>query len=173
MSLIRHFSGIYQMSYVARDLDRAMDFLRAKMGAGEIAQREPDLLVTTGGREQPIRMRVAMANIGAVQIEVIQPVSGATGIYTDGIDYDRSVLTFHHVGIVVPGPIASWTEMEGDVRDAGDDFALRFAYDKEGEAQVRFAYVDTRPSLGHYTEYLWWAQGMAAANAALSDLAVA
>jgi hypothetical protein len=51
------------------------------------------------------------------------------------------------------------------------DRAMDFAHGNEGVPQVRFAYLDTRSWLGHYTEYLWWAQGMAAANAALPDLA--
>jgi hypothetical protein len=170
MSLISHFGDIYQVSYVARDLEKAMDFLRKKMGAEEFALREPELTVNVGGEPRPQKIRVAMANIGKMQLEVIEPVSGAVGIYTDGVDYDRSVLTFHHVGVVVPGPIANWTKMQEEVRAGGDDFALSYAYDHGPEAMVRFAYVDTRPYYGHYTEYLWWAQGMAVANAALPDL---
>jgi hypothetical protein len=170
MGLISYYAGIYQVSYVARDLDQAMAFLRQKMGAGEFSVREPDLLVTVAGEQRPQKIRVALANIGRMQIEVIEPVSGAIGIYTEGIDYDRSVLTFHHVGIAVPGPIANWTRMEQEVRASGDEFALSFAYDDGANALVRFAYVDTRPSTGHYTEYLWWAPGMATADAALPNL---
>jgi hypothetical protein len=171
MSLIAHYGDIYQVSYVAKDLGKAMDFLRTKMGAETFSLREPELTVAVGGQQLPLHMRVAVANVGRMQLEVIEPVSGATNIYTEGIDYGRSVLAFHHVGIAVPGPIESWSKLEREIHESGDSFALSFAYDNAGEAVVRFAYVDTRPSLGHYTEYLWWVQGMEAANAALPNLA--
>ena len=145
MSLISYYGGIFQISYVARDLEQAMAFLRKKMGAQDFLIREPQLTVTVGGEQRPLSMHVALANVGDRQIEVIQPVSGAIGLYVDGIDYERSTLTFHHVGIAVPGPLAQWTAMEEQVHASGDSFALSFAADVSPEFQVRFAYVDTRP----------------------------
>jgi hypothetical protein len=172
MSFIAAYRDVYQVGYVTADLDRAIAFLgEKKMGVAAFTLREPDLTVQIKGEQHPLRMRVAVANIGRMQFEVIQPVSGAVEIYTQGIDYGRSVLAFHHVGIAVSGPIAAWDDMVREVRSNGDDLALSFAFDAGPEAQVRFAYVDTRAYLGHYTEYLWWKQGFAAANAALPNLA--
>jgi hypothetical protein len=172
MSLIPTYRDLYQVGYVTNDLDRAIAFLRErKMGVEEFSVREPDLTVQIRGKEYSLSMRVAIANVGRMQFEVIQPLAGATDIYTQGIDYERCMLTFHHVGIAVPGPISAWNDLARDICSNGDDFALAFAYDDGEKAKVRFAYVDTRAYLGHYTEYLWWAQGMAAANAALPNLA--
>ena len=171
MSPIAYFKDIYQMGYVTRDLDEAIAFLREKTGAAEFALREPDLLVDWRGTPQRLHMRVAIANVGRMQVEVIQPIDGpAADIYREGITLDAGPVIFHHVGIAIHGGIANWTQLEKDVA-AHDPFVLGFAYDHEGAPAVRFAYCDTRPTLGHYTEYLWFAQGMAAANAALPDLA--
>ena len=170
MSLISYYGNAYQLGYVARDLEKAMDFLRAKMGVEEFVTRDSELMVTVDGRQQPQSMRVALANVGAKQVEVIQPVSGAVGIYIDGVDYDRSAITFHHIGIAVTGPIAAWTTMEEEVRASGDDFALAFAFDDAGAPQVRYAYVDTRPYCGHYTEYLWWSPSLQGADGTLPKL---
>lgn len=116
-------------------------------------------------------MRIAITNIGKMQIEVIQPVLGATGICFEGIDYERAAQTLHHIGIVVPGEIANWTAMEREIRGGGEHFALSFATDEASLPPARFAYVDTCcSSLGHHTEYLWWAPIWVAKNPALPDL---
>ena len=172
MSFISTYRDLYQIGYVTHDLERAIAFLHeTKMGVEEFLLRETDLTVQIRGRECSLSMRVAIANVGRMQFEVIQPAAGATDIYTQGIDYERSVPAFHHVGVAVPGPISAWNDLAQDVRSNGDDFALAFAYDDGQEARVHFAYVDTRAYLGHSTEYLWWAQSMDEANGALPNLA--
>ena len=172
MSLISYYGDIFQIGYVARDLEKAMAFLDKKMGAREFSVREHELTLLADGEERPLTMRVAMANIGNRQIEIIQPVSGATGIYTNGVDYDRSVITFHHLGILIPGPLDAWTKMEEEVRAAGEEFALYFSIDAENDFRLRFAYVDTRADCGHFTEYLWWSPtAQAVASAGVPDLA--
>lgn len=55
VSLISYFRGAYQLGYVARDLDRVVDFLRTKMGAREVILREPELPVTLGNKQQRSR----------------------------------------------------------------------------------------------------------------------
>jgi hypothetical protein len=170
MSLISHYRDIYQTGYVARDIGKAVDFLQSKYGAGDFDLKDHDLVVVRDGRSMPLQMRVAIINVGRMQLEVIEPVGGeAAAIYTDGIDLDRSPIVFHHLGIAVPGAYDNWTAMEADVRGAGEDFAMAFAYDHEETALVRFAYVDTRRHTGHYTEFLWWAPAFAAGNAAFPD----
>lgn len=160
MSLLSYHGGAYQLGYVTRDLDRALAFLGEKFGAEHFVTRTPELLVSVGGEQRPLTMRVGMTNIGDKQLEVIEPVSGAVEIYTDGIDFDRSLICFHHVGIDVGGAAADWAGLEKEVRRSGENFALSFAADARGEPLVRYAYVDTRPDVGHYTEYLWFAPSL-------------
>ena len=127
-------------------------------------------MVFREGRTMPLQMRVAIVNIGRMQLEVIEPVGGeAATIYTDGIDFDRSPIVFHHIGIAVPGSFANWSVIEADVRQSGEDFAMAFAFDHEAPPMVRCAYVDTRRHTGHYTEFLWWSAAVAVGNAAFPE----
>jgi hypothetical protein len=170
MSLISHYADIYQTGYVARDIGKAVDFLRAKYGATDFDLKDHDLVVMRDGRPMPLQMRVAIVNIGRMQLEVIEPVGGeAATIYTDGVDFDRSPIVFHHIGIAVPGAYGNWSAMEADVRGVGEDFAMAFAFDHEENPMVRFAYVDTRRHTGHYTEFLWWSPAAAFGNAAFPN----
>ena len=171
MSLIGYYRDILQLGYVTKDLERATAFYERKLGAGTFAVADHELTVDVGGRPRDLAMRVALAWVGDHQIEIIQPVSGAVKHYRDGVDFDRSVVVLHHVGIGIPGPLAAWDKMVEEVRASGDEFTVMFAADPTPDFSVRFAYVDTRADFGHFTEYLWWSPGVKAGNAHLPDLA--
>lgn len=171
MSLIRHYRDMLQLGYVTRDMDRATAFFEKKLGAGAFSLADHELTADFAGQQRDFAIRVALANVGAHQVEIIQPLSGAIDYYVDGVDYDHSVVTLHHIGFAVPGPLSAWTKMVEDVRASGDEFTVMFCADPTPEFQVRFAYVDTRAHYGHFTEYLWWSPGVKAANAHLPDLA--
>jgi hypothetical protein len=170
MSLIHHYRDVLQLGYVTKDLERATAFFEKKLGASGFTLAEHELTANFGGRPREFAMRVALARVGDRQIEIIQPVSGAVEFYRDGVDYDRSVVTLHHVGIGVPGGIDVWDKLVEDVRASGDDFTLIFASDDNPGFRIRFGYVDTRAHYGHYTEYLWWSAGIEAFNSMLPDL---
>jgi hypothetical protein len=170
MALIRHYRDLLQLGYVTKDLDRATAFFEKKLGGAPFAVAEHEVTADFAGRKRDFAMRVALGRADGHQIEIIQPLSGAVEFYCDGVDFDRSVVTLHHVGFGVHGPLAAWDKMVEDVRASGDDFTLMFASDDNPDFRVRFAYVDTRPSYGHFTEYLWWSPGTEAYNAMLPDL---
>jgi hypothetical protein len=157
MSLISYYGKLFQVSYVAKDLDRAVEFAQQKLGVSDFTVKDVDITARFGSEIKDLRLRMAVANTENHQFEILQPVSGATSIYTDGFDYDRSVLTFHHIGIAVTGPYSNWEKMEQAVYDSGDEFAIVCPPDPEPNPMARYAYVDTRPYYGHFTEYLWWA----------------
>ena len=171
MGLIQHYRDLLQLGYVTKDLERATAFLQKKLGTGDFLVAQYEIPVQFRGQTRDLVMRVALGNTADHQIEVIEPVSGAVEHYCDGIDFDRSIVTFHHVGLVVPGPVEAWNAMVDEVRAGGDDFIVMFGSDENPDFRVRFAYVDTRPYYGHYTEYLWWSVGAKAGNQHVPQLA--
>jgi len=171
MGLGSYYANLFQLGYVAKDLDRAIALLEKKLGASGFAVAEYKIPVEFRGKTRDLAMRVAMGNARDHQIEVIQPLSGAVEHYREGIDFDRSTVVFHHVGLVVPGAVDAWHAMEEQVHASGDEFTVKFASDHDPNFQVRFAYVDTRAHYGHYTEYLWWSVGAKAGNQHIPDLA--
>lgn len=105
-------------------------------------------------------MRVALATRGRQQIEIIEPVSGLTGIYTQDIDFSASDIIFHHVGIAVTGGTTIGSRSRPGLAAKGQGFKLLFPPEPGPDPVVRYGYVDTRKWCGHYTEYLWWSDAM-------------
>lgn len=161
MALISHYGKLFQLSYVARDLDDAVAYAQRKLGIDSFTMQDVELTARLGQRIRDLSLRMAVANTGSHQFEIIQPVSGAIEVYTDGVDYDGSVLAFHHIGLAVTGAFANWLKLEEEVHAAGDEFAVLCPPGFDPEPKACFGYVDTRPYYGHYTEYLWWAAEMA------------
>lgn len=160
MKLFDRFGDIFQLSYVARDRDAAVAFAATKLGIDNFFCFDGKCPVRTRNGLEQLDLRVAVANTGAHQFEIIEPVSGPTWIYTEGRDLDRQVLTLHHVGVAVVGPYSTWEATIAQLRADGDEI-VQISEIAPGEApQAMFAYVDNRATLGHHTEYLWWAPAM-------------
>ena len=155
MTIAARYGELFQMSYITRDLDAAMAHARDALGVETFSTTEADVEVLSYGEIKPLKVRAAMANIGRNQFEIIQPVSGATHIYTDEVDLDGHILNFHHIAIAVRGGIDDWLALLDEVRASGDEFAFLFPPEPSRDDKLCFAYVDTRKRLGHYTEYLW------------------
>lgn len=160
MKLIDRFGDLFQLSYVTADRDAAVAHARASLGIDDFFCFDGKCPVVSRGETQMLDLRVAVANTGAHQFEIIEPVAGPTWIYTDGKDLSAQPLILHHVGIAVMGPYALWQETIAQLREAGDEIA-QISEPAPGEAPMAcFAYVDNRARLGHFTEYLWWAPEM-------------
>ena len=152
------FANLTQLSYITRDLDAAMAHAREKLGIEKFHTGDSEIDVLSYGKRAKLHVRSAIAVCGRHQFEYIEPVSGAIGIYTDEVDLDAALITFHHIAIAVPGPYAEWVTLLADVRESGDEFAYLFPAEPDPAFPIAFCYVDTRHRLGHFTEYLWWAE---------------
>lgn len=154
-----HFGDRYdrllQMSYVTRDMDAAVALAQAELGIAGLVRSEAAIEVLSYGKKRPLVVKSAIANHGGRQFEIIEPVSGAIGIYTETVDLSAHILNFHHVAIAVPGPYAEWERLLADVRASGDELAYLFPAEPCPEDKLAFCYVDTRRRIGHFTEYLW------------------
>ena len=160
MNLIDRFGDLFQLSYVAKDRDRAVEFSRRKLGITNFFTFDASAPVLSRGAVQNLCLRVAVANVGTHQFEIIEPVSGPTWIYTDGKDLGRQELQLHHVGVAVAGPYALWQDTIARLRTDGDEIVQISEPPASGEPQAMFAYVDNRNTLGHFTEYLWWSKAL-------------
>ena len=160
MQLGARYGELFQMSYITRDLDAAMEHCKRELGITEFATSDSEVEVLSFGQMRPLKIRAAFANIGRHQFELIQPVSGAVEIYTDEVDLGAHIINYHHIAIAVRGGIDKWLELLDEVRASGDAFAYLFPPRPGPDDKVCFCYVDTRKRLGHYTEYLWVDEGI-------------
>jgi hypothetical protein len=129
------FAGVFQIAYVTHDRAAAQAALGERLGLTGWT----DLDVVPAGAE----LAVAFARAGRIQIELIQPLGGDATIFTDLLPA-RGLVAVHHLGVRV------------DDMDLALAHASEAGYEtpKQGaiEGQLRFAFVDTRPDLGHFIE---------------------
>lgn len=155
MHIGTRYGDLFQMSYITRDMDAAIVHAGTELGISGFSRGESEIEVLSFGEKRMLGVKAAIANLGPRQFEIIQPVSGATEIYTDEVDISGHILNFHHIAIAVPGPRAAWAALLDEVRASGDEFAYLFPAVASPDDKLCFCYVDTRGRLGHYTEYLW------------------
>jgi hypothetical protein len=146
----------YQNAYVTADVDRAVDLLRSQFGVEDVLRMDAVQRMRTPDGEGDVTLKLAFAWIGALQYELIQPVSGPAGIYSRAVVADQP-MRFHHV--------AMRTEDLDTVRSESERLG-RPVVVVGSSGPVRFLYVDARDTLGHYLEYMsappefWTAMGM-------------
>lgn len=143
----------YQNAYVTADLDRAVAEFRARADVRTVIQFDnTSEVITQNGREQ-LQSRLAFVWVGNLQYELIQPISGAGGLYRAALRED-GVPAFHHICMRVD----DWHAFRARV----DRQPLPVVLEGGGDS-LRFLYLDARRFLGHYLEYTWmtaerWAQ---------------
>jgi hypothetical protein len=155
MIIGERYGELFQMSYITRDMDAAIAHAKDKLGIEEFHTSESEIEVLSFGEKKTLAVRAAMANIGTRQLEIIEPVSGATEIYTDEVDLSGDILNFHHTAIAVRGGYDEWQKLLAEVEASGDQFAYLFPAEQRPDQGLSFCYVDTRHRIGHYTEFLW------------------
>jgi len=140
------FENQYQISYVTADLRKATELLESRFGVEFRDLSGQDLIrntVWTPEGDAEIAMRIAIATLGHLTIELLEPVSGATKIFTDMIEPGRLV-KLHHFGMRCSDLAAMRSENE----KLGRKVVMEGGY-----KTVRFMYVDARAELGHYMGY--------------------
>ena len=134
----RHF----QNAYITRDFEKGLATFKAH-GLEPHMTHDADIEVQT--RQGPQRMvnRIAFIWQGDLQYELIQPVSGLGGFYTDVLPADDS-LRFHHVC----SRVDDWDKFRSSI----DESRLVL---EGGHDALRFCYLDARDIVGHYLEFNW------------------
>lgn len=142
----------YQNAYITRDIDKAIQAFRDRAGVRDVMTYEGTMTYTTPAGAEATQ-KLAFIWIDDMQYELIQPVSGAVGLYADELPADDS-MKFHHVAMRVD----DWDAFRARVDREGYKVVL-----EGGGDALKFLYIDARDFLGHYLEYVWatperWAQ---------------
>ena len=129
------FGEIRQLGYVVPDIEAAMDYWSRVLGVGPFfyAERVPVVNFTYRGAPSAPVTSVALANSGAVQVELIQQRNDAPTMYRDFVQAKGSGL--QHV--------AYWTQnFDADMARLS---ARGFKVGMDGEvgARGRFVYFET------------------------------
>jgi hypothetical protein len=143
MSTGRH----YQNAYVTRNVDKAVAGFKQYADLRALMEIEVPVQMWTPRGEGRGVQKLAFAWVGDLNYELIEPKEGdALAIYRDALPADDR-LVFHHVCHVVDDFDALMARIEKQ------PFPVVLKGGTPG--LLEFVYVDTRPWLGHYTEYVW------------------
>ena len=143
------FSNAYQIAYVTGDLARGAEMLESRFGVATFTCVSLDLNLSKPAAAAAIKVGIAW--VGDLQIELIEPVSGAVDVYRTALPRDPAALSIHHLAMRVSGDIQNWDRVRGEL--AKERVAI-----EGGRDDMRFAYVDERAALGHYLEYVWMSE---------------
>ena len=144
----------YQNAYITKDLDQAMELFRTRWDFDGFKHFQVSYELKTPTGSGTATVKLALGWVGELQYELIQPVSGFTDIYREGLP-DRYPLKFHHAAM----RIADWDAFRARI----DRDRLPVAIEGGTPGQLQFLYIDARETVGHYLEYCWmtpqrWAQ---------------
>ena len=138
------FGKIAQIGYVVRDIDAAMDnWLRHGVGPWFYVDDVQIDYFRYRGVDSDMKMSVALANSGDVQLELIQPRNDAPSMYKDFLDSGREGMQH----------IAYWSHDYQSLLDQA--LADGYVIGQEGRIggeQGRFAYLDTEREQGTVIE---------------------
>lgn len=140
--------GHYQNAYVTHDLDKAKDMLSERYGLTDYLGFEMEMPVRMPEGERTLGVKVACAWAGSLQIELIEPVSGAVEPYLPYLPADRNDATprFHHISLRRD----DYDAMQAEIARLGLPFVC-----EGGIPDLRYTYLDGRGTFGHYVEYVW------------------
>jgi hypothetical protein len=140
-------TGFFQNGYITHDLDRAIDCCAPLLGTSDFAVMEVELPLTTAAGDKSMRVRVGTAWRGALQIELIQPLSGHIASYLNVLPTDRAdaVPRFHHVAV-------RRENLEGMRREAAE-LRLPVVFETGGSG-ISSIFIDARKQIGHYLEFV-------------------
>lgn len=148
------FSGLFQLGYVTRDVRAAEAMLRDGYGIDRLDISEARFDVTTPRGAGEVSLLLGFAYVDDLMIEVIQPVAGEIGIYTEALERSGGVLASHHTASLITGAVENWDAFRASIAASGREVALEGVV---GDG-LRFIYVDDRERVGHYLEYMWFSE---------------
>jgi methylmalonyl-CoA/ethylmalonyl-CoA epimerase len=146
------FSETMQVALVVRDIEATMRTYVEEYGIGpwEIYEFNPDTVsdMERDGEPAPCAWRLALAMVGGMQWELIQPLDDKS-IYADFLAEKGPGL--HHVAVGAP---TSYAETLETLKAKGHRVVQSGKYNG-----VTFAYLSTDDDLGVITEIFDWPEG--------------
>ena len=139
-----------QVAYVTNDLGRALAIFRDDYDVPSFhvfANDTPGLVQSDGAR-----LKIALALVGGVEIELIEPLGDSALLFSQVLPRDGSfAIRFHHVAIRIDGTLADFEAHMASIDPARHPVVWHGAM---GDI-MRYAYTDERSALGHYVEHVW------------------
>ena len=140
------FPGYYQVAYVTTDLDRAMALFGETHSVRRYLEMRGIRYQTVPGREA--HCDIALAYLGATEIEIIRPLDGDVGLYREFLPADGGfAVRFHHISRLYDSE-ADFDRQIASYRNRGMQFPIMGA----APGNSRYFYCDFRAELGHYIE---------------------
>ena len=148
-------SGFFQHAYVTNDMARARQQFADRWGIPQFMEFESQLALTTARGVEAAHLKIALAFVGDLQVELIEPVAGpGTAIYRQVLPDSGYRVVWHHFGYRLPRRPGAWEQFRAGV--GGPRYPIAIEGHIQAEyGEVRFAYLDTYAELGHYSEYVW------------------
>jgi len=144
------FPGLYQVAYVTNDFERALRQFGVTHRIGEF-MKLPEMHYNTGPDREAV-CNVALAYSGALEIEVIQPLSGDVQFYKDYLPTDGAfTVRFHHLSRLFESK-AELEQQVAEYRKAGRALPV----DGYSPGTARYFYADFRAEAGHYMEGIYF-----------------
>lgn len=137
----------YQNAYITRNIAKAVARFREHADTRKVLETEVEVNVWTPQGEGVGVQKLAFIWVEDLQFELIEPQSGdVLALYRDALPADDS-LSFHHIC----NRVDDWDGFMGQVEQ--QEFPVVLKGGTPGA--LEFLYLDTRPLLGHYLEYVW------------------
>jgi len=140
----------HQLAYITNDLDQAMKLF-------ERTYQTPGFFVFTNAgthaanADEP-QLRIALANVNGVEIELIEPVGGRDALFREVLPHSPGLhVVFHHVAIRIDGPLENWHAHAASI----DTDTHKIVFHGEMGDMLRYFYTDERAHIGHYVEHVW------------------
>jgi len=144
------YKNIFQIAYVTADMDKALALFDREQGIKKFLVYESTTPVDKKGNTATLK--VAMAYVGDVQVEILQPVSGMTQVWKAKVPAPPGIVRHHHMGYSA----ASLEELHA-LRDFHAKNGHGIAWEGGIEGVAEGLYIDTYDTLGHYQEYAYFA----------------
>src|SRR4030042_2727926 len=144
--------GLGQIGYVVQDIDKTVSYYKNTLGVRPwmLMEERPEPCIERGKEVHPL-LRIALAYMGAVQIELIQVMEGESVHLNHPAD---SPWRIHHLGFMVQDinkRLDACRELGIDVLQRGTIKDIGFT--------VNYAYLDTVQEAGAVIEFIQWRLG--------------
>jgi len=144
-------TGFCQLAYVTNDIDEGMA-LYATYGVPSFHRLDAELPAEANGEAGTIKLKVALANVEGVQIELIEPVADLGGFYNSAIAGQTGfALGLHHVCQKLTRDFADW---EAHIAELGGT-RRPIVCSARADDYARIVFTDDRKLLGAYIEHIW------------------
>ena len=133
---------------VVKDLERVMEFYSSILGIGpwQVTEHDSSGLIVRD-KSSPWKAKFAFAQLGPVQLELIQVLSGRS-IHSEFLDEGREGL--HHLGFFV-----TQEEKDRTLTVLAQKGIHVIQGSKAGDYRSSYAYLDTQRTGGVLLELLW------------------